>query len=49
MEAKQLAPYEEYLANHGMTWPVRNVNGTWKSTKWRFAEGSQDEASTRSA
>lgn len=43
MEAKQLAPYEEYLANHGMTWPVRNVNGTWKSTKWRFAEGSQDE------
>lgn len=26
-----------------MTWPVRNVNGTWKSTKWRFAEGSQDE------
>ncbi|MEG2024221.1 MAG: molybdopterin-dependent oxidoreductase [Gordonibacter sp.] len=43
MEAKQLAPYEEYLTRHGMTWPVRNVEGRWLETKWRFAAGSQAE------
>lgn len=43
MEAKQLAPYDEYLNHHGLTWPVREVDGTWLSTKWRFAEGSQAE------
>ena len=43
MEAKQLAPYEEYLANHGLTWPVREVDGTWLPTMWRFANGSQEE------
>ena len=41
MEAKQLAPYEEYLAHHGMTWPVRNVDGKWLETHWRFADGKQ--------
>ncbi len=41
MEAKQLAPYEQYLTHHGMTWPVREVDGTWVETKWRFANGKQ--------
>lgn len=43
MEAKQLAPYDEYLDKHGMTWPVRDVDGTWLSTKWRFADGKQED------
>lgn len=43
MDAKQLAPYDEYLAHHGLTWPVREVDGAWLSTKWRFAAGSQEE------
>lgn len=43
MEAKQLAPYEEYLTNHGLTWPVREVDGKWLPTMWRFANGSQEE------
>ena len=43
MEAKQLAPYEEYIYNHGMTWPVREVDGKWLPTKWRFSYGPQEE------
>ena len=43
MEAKQLAPYDEYIYKHGMTWPVREVNGEWLPTKWRFAYGPQEE------
>ena len=43
MEAKQLAPYDEYLVNHGLTWPVREVDGAWLPTKWRFAAGKQTE------
>lgn len=43
MEGKQLAPYEEYIYKHGMTWPVREVNGEWLPTKWRFAYGPQEE------
>ena len=43
MEGKQLAPYEEYIYNHGMTWPVREVNGKWLPTKWRFSYGPQEE------
>ena len=43
MEAKQLAPYDEYLAHHGLTWPVREVDGTWMPTKWRFSNGPQEE------
>ena len=43
MEAKQLAPYDEYLTHHGMTWPVREVDGKWMSTKWRFSTGKQED------
>ncbi|MDR0308915.1 MAG: molybdopterin-dependent oxidoreductase, partial [Coriobacteriales bacterium] len=44
MTNKQLAPYQEYLDNHGLTWPVREVNGKWLPTKWRFnGSGSQEE------
>ena len=43
MEAKQLAPYDEYLNNHGLTWPVREVDGKWLGTQWRFADGAQEE------
>lgn len=43
MEAKQLAPYEEYIYNHGMTWPVREVDGKWLPTKWRFSDGPQED------
>ncbi len=43
MEAKQLAPYEEYLTHHGMTWPVREVDGKWLETKWRFCTGAQED------
>jgi len=43
MEGKQLAPYEEYIYNHGMTWPVREVDGKWLPTKWRFSYGPQEE------
>ena len=43
MENKQLAPYDEYLAHHGLTWPVREVNGTWMPTKWRFSTGKQED------
>ena len=43
MEAKQLAPYEQYIYNHGLTWPVREVDGKWLATKWRFSAGSQQE------
>ena len=43
MEAKQLAPYDEYIMNHGLTWPVRNVDGKWLPTQWRFNAGKQEE------
>ncbi len=41
--AKQLAPYDEYLKQHGIRWPVREVNGKWLETKWRYANGKQEE------
>ncbi|MDR2035298.1 MAG: molybdopterin-dependent oxidoreductase [Coriobacteriales bacterium] len=41
MENKQLAPYDEYLDKNGLTWPVREVDGKWLQTSWRFANGSQ--------
>ncbi len=41
MENKQLAPYDEYLDKNGLTWPVREVDGQWMQTTWRFANGSQ--------
>ncbi|ACV21815.1 molybdopterin-dependent oxidoreductase [Slackia heliotrinireducens] len=43
MEAKQLAPYDEYIEQHGLTWPVREVDGKWLPTKWRFTYGDQAE------
>ncbi|MBR2834571.1 MAG: molybdopterin-dependent oxidoreductase [Coriobacteriales bacterium] len=43
MEAKQLAPYDEYIEQHGITWPVREVDGKWLATKWRFTDGPQEE------
>lgn len=43
MEAKQLAPYEEYIHNHGLTWPVREVDGKWLPTLWRFCDGKQED------
>jgi nitrate reductase (cytochrome) len=42
LTAKQLAPYEEYL-KQGLTWPVRNVNGKWLETSWRYADGKQED------
>ena len=41
--AKELAPYDEYLKQHGIRWPVREVNGKWLETKWRYANGKQEE------
>lgn len=43
MENKQLAPYDEYLKHNGLTWPVRNVNGKWLETTWRFVYGKQED------
>ncbi|MEF2746919.1 MAG: molybdopterin-dependent oxidoreductase [Senegalimassilia anaerobia] len=43
MEAKQLAPYDVYIERHGLTWPVREVNGEWLETKWRFRDGHQED------
>jgi nitrate reductase NapA len=43
MENKQLAPYDQYLDKHGLCWPVREVNGEWLETKWRWADGDQKE------
>ena len=43
MEAKQLAPYDMYIENHGLTWPVREVDGQWLPTKWRFNGGAQED------
>lgn len=43
MKAKQMAPYEEYIKQHGMCWPVREVNGKWLETNWRYAHGKQED------
>ena len=43
MEAKQLAPYDEYITNHGLTWPCREVDGKWLPTLWRFNGGAQED------
>lgn len=42
-KAKQMAPYEEYFKQHGICWPVREVNGEWVETSWRYAHGKQEE------
>ena len=43
MKAKQMAPYDEYLKQHGICWPVRNVNGKWLETNWRYSYGKQED------
>ncbi len=43
LKAKQMAPYDEYLKQHGICWPVRNVNGKWMETNWRYVHGKQEE------
>ncbi|WP_165251988.1 molybdopterin-dependent oxidoreductase [Adlercreutzia sp. ZJ304] len=43
MENKQLAPYDAYIDDHGLTWPVREVDGKWLATKWRFCDGKQED------
>ncbi|WP_147534335.1 nitrate reductase catalytic subunit NapA [Bacillus marasmi] len=43
LNAKQMAPYDEYLKQHGICWPVRNVNGKWLETSWRYAHGKQED------
>ena len=43
MKAKQMAPYEEYFKQHGICWPVREVNGEWVETNWRYAYGKQED------
>ncbi len=37
---KDLAPYGEYVKARGLRWPVvRQPDGTWRETKFRFSEG----------
>ncbi|EKN63995.1 periplasmic nitrate reductase subunit NapA apoprotein [Schinkia azotoformans MEV2011] len=43
MSAKQLAPYDEYFKQHGICWPVRNINGKWIETNWRYKDGKQED------
>ena len=38
-----MAPYEEYFKQHGICWPVRNVNGKWVETSWRYVDGKQED------
>jgi nitrate reductase NapA len=39
MKHKDLAPYSEYVAAHGLRWPVvKQKNGSWRETKFRFSE-----------
>jgi nitrate reductase NapA len=36
---KDLAPYQEYVKARGLRWPVvQQPDGTWRETKFRFAE-----------
>ncbi|RHW38017.1 nitrate reductase catalytic subunit NapA [Neobacillus notoginsengisoli] len=42
VKAKQMAPYEEYVKK-SMCWPVRNMNGQWIETNWRYADGKQED------
>lgn len=36
---KDLAPYEEYVRNRGLRWPVTQQFNNWVETKWRYVEG----------
>lgn len=36
---KNLAPYDVYVAAHGLRWPVvEQPNGSWRETRYRFSE-----------
>lgn len=40
MKHKDLAPYDEYVKARGLRWPVvQRADGSWRETRWRFAEG----------
>ncbi|MGH1342548.1 MAG: molybdopterin-dependent oxidoreductase [Nannocystales bacterium] len=40
LKHKDLAPYSEYVKARGMRWPVvQQDDGSWKETRFRFAEG----------
>ncbi|MGJ7921555.1 nitrate reductase catalytic subunit NapA [Neobacillus sp. LXY-4] len=43
LKAKQIAPYDEYIKDHGLCWPVRNINGKWMETNWRYSYGKQED------
>lgn len=39
LKHKDLAPYDEYVKQHGLRWPVvQQPDGSWRETKFRFAE-----------
>ena len=39
LKHKDLAPYAEYVKARGLRWPVvQQPDGTWRETRWRFAE-----------
>ena len=39
LKHKNLAPYDEYVKARGLRWPViKQKNGTWRETRFRFAE-----------
>ncbi len=39
LKHKDLAPYTEYVKTRGLRWPVvKQANGTWRETRWRFSE-----------
>lgn len=39
MKRKDLAPYDEYVKERGMRWPVTQQKGRWVETSRRFVEG----------
>jgi len=40
LKHKDLAPYDQYVKARGMRWPVvQQEDGSWKETRFRFAEG----------
>jgi len=40
MKHKDLAPYDVLAQTRGLRWPVvQQSDGSWKETRWRFAEG----------
>lgn len=39
LKHKDLAPYDAYVATHGLRWPVvQQADGRWRETRFRFAE-----------